>query len=366
LGHLSIKLLNKSMKALELVSKVIRGIDYQTLSQYVLKINQHKDIDGLLLEVAMCLKDILDYELFGFAMNKGNSMDLWIDPRMHSKLFTDYVAKDFIGQNIDCTLHYFDKDIIKKRHNSDAIDLNELISYKVMDGNHCARLYLQPRRKMMHHHDTIINTIIQSISTALEKNLSIQELENETAVDPLTNCYNRRSLDKFIQRDIAHAQRCGTDLSVIMFDIDNFKKINDVYGHHAGDEVLKQISQMIPTLIRKSDSLARFGGDEFILVLPNTPLYNAVTLAEKVRKAIMEHAITMENANITVTLSFGVASLDDKSDAGSLMLEADERLYHAKSIGKNSVIPSLLPCFADKNFVSKAPLGKKTASARVA
>jgi diguanylate cyclase (GGDEF)-like protein len=354
------------MKALELAFKVIRGIDYQTLSQYILKINQHKDIDGLLLEVSMCLKDILDYELFGFALNRGDSMDLWIDPRMHSTLFTEYVAKDFKSQNIDCTLHYFDQDITTKSHNSDAIALNKLISYKVMDGNHCARLYLQPRRKMMHHHDTIISTIIQSISIALEKNLSIQQLENETAVDPLTKCYNRRSLDKFIQRDIAHAQRCGTDLSVIMFDIDNFKEINDVYGHHAGDEVLKEISQMIPTLIRKSDSLARFGGDEFMLVLPNTPLYNAVTLAEKVRKAIVERTITMESATITVTVSFGVASLENKSDADSLMLEADERLYRAKSIGKNSVIPSLLPCFADKNFVSQAPLRKKTASARVA
>ncbi len=143
----------------------------------------------------------------------------------------------------------------------------------------------------MHHHDNIISTIISSISIALEKNLSIQRLESEAAIDPLTKCYNRRSLDRFIQRDIAHAQRYGTDLSVIMFDLDNFKKINDLYGHQAGDEVLKSISILIPSLIRKSDYLARYGGEEFTLVLPDTPLYNAVTLAEKVRKAIMAHAI---------------------------------------------------------------------------
>ncbi len=125
MGYSAKRLLNGSMRAMELAFNVIRGIDYQTLSQYILKINQHNDIDGILFEVSRCLKDMLDYELFGFALKSETSLDLWIDPRMHSTFFADYVAKDFNSQNIDHKLHYFDKDTITESHNSDVLDIKQ-------------------------------------------------------------------------------------------------------------------------------------------------------------------------------------------------------------------------------------------------
>jgi len=115
--------------------------------------------------------------------------------------------------------------------------------------------------------------------------------------------------------------RYGTALSVIMIDVDNFKKINDVYGHHAGDAVLKDICTLLPSLVRKSDYLAR-----------------ETRLSDK---------------STRVTASIGVASLENKPDGGSLFREADGRLYKAKAIGKNCVVPDLLPCFADRTFMSK-------------
>ncbi|NTW65872.1 MAG: GGDEF domain-containing protein [Nitrospirae bacterium] len=204
---------------------------------------------------------------------------------------------------------------------------------------------------MLDYHDTIISTIVDSISIALEKNLSRTLLENAAAIDPLTNCYNRRALDSFIENDIAYAQRNRKDLSIIMLDIDNFKGINDTYGHLAGDAVLREISTMLPTLVRKSDYLARYGGEEFVLVLPDSSLYHAVQLADKIRKTIERRSVRFEDKSITFTASFGVACLENKTDRVSLLKEADERMYRAKATGKNRVVPSLLPCFADRSFV---------------
>lgn len=348
------KLLKDTMTALKLGCKIVWGVNYQTLSRYILKINQHRDIDAILHEVSRCLKDILEYELFGFALKSGGSADIWIDPRTYSTPFTDVVARDFDSQNVDYKLHYFDNRTANKSHNYDTIDINDLISYKVIDTHdHIARLYIQPGMKMFYHHDAIISTIISALNIALEKNLNIQQLENVAAIDPLTNFYNRRALDGFIKSDIAFAQRSGTELSVIMMDMDNFKEINDEYGHQAGDEVLKDICRLLPTMIRKSDYCARYGGEEFILVLPDTTLYSAVQLADKIRKKIEGHVVIFGKKSLSLTASFGVASLERKPDAAGLFQEADERLYAAKAVGKNSVFPNMLPCFADRRFVSK-------------
>jgi diguanylate cyclase (GGDEF)-like protein len=360
------KLIHRALTMAALGYKIVRGIDYRTLSLYVLKINEQKDMDSILLEVSKCLKDILDYELFGFVLKNGNATDVWIDPRVYTSPFVDYVAEDIGGQKIDFKLHYFDKKIVEICHNVDAIDINSLISYKVLDNQYVSKLYILPKRMMMAHHDSIVSTIISSISITLEKNLNIKQLENAAAIDPLTNCYNRRALSGFIESDIAFAQRHRSELSVIMVDLDDFKEINDVYGHLAGDEVLRSVSSVLHESVRKSDYLARFGGEEFMLVLPDTSLYNAVQLAHKIRKRISELTVHINGKTISTTASFGVAGLENKEDHASLFLEADERLYKAKSIGKNNVVPSMMPCFADRYFVSPGSTRTLADAAQVA
>lgn len=359
------KILHNAKTAVEIGFRIVRGIDYLTLSQYVLKINKHKEVDAILHEASHCLKDILDYELFAFALLKGNSMDLWIDPQAHSEQFSAYVQQDFGSQKIDYTMRYFEEKSTIKRHNADAVDINSIISYKVIDGNQVARLYILPKKRMLSHHDIIINTIINSVSIALEKNISIQQLENAATIDPLTKCYNRRALETFLENAAAYARRNNNDLAVIMFDMDNFKVINDIHGHLAGDAVLKEVAALIPTMVRKSDYFVRYGGEEFLLVLPDTSLYNAVQLAHKIRQAISSHPIKVGELSLTVSASFGVGSLEDKQDCESLLEEADDKLYEAKAMGKNTVVPGLLPCFADKKFVANN-LTRKCAQAQMA
>jgi diguanylate cyclase (GGDEF)-like protein len=359
------RFLSNARTLVDLSLRFVRGVDYLTLSQYILKINKHKDIDAILYELSRCLKDILDYELFGFALKQGNSMDLWIDPKTYSAQFKNFIVADYGGQNIDYVIHNFDNKTIENSHSSDMVDLNNLISYVVADGTYLARLYILPQKKMLLHHNAIINTIISSINIAIEKNLNIQQLENAAFIDPLTLCYNRRALDTFVENDIAYAKRNGIDLSIVMVDLDDFKRINDVYGHLAGDEVLKSIASLIFSMVRKSDYLVRYGGEEFVLVLPDSTLYSAVEVAHKIRKLIENHKVPFDGKSIAVSASFGVAALEDKQDGSYLIQEADERLYRAKSQGKNSVVPSLLPCFADKHFVSRKPEKRYAGSGRM-
>jgi len=243
------------------------------------------------------------------------------------------------------------KEKITDCQNTDRLDINSIKPYDITNSYYMARLYVVPKRKMPYYHDAIMSIIINSLNITLDKNFNIQQLENAAAIDPLTNCYNRRALEKLMANDIAYCKRQRNELSVIMLDMDNFKEINDMYGHQAGDAVLKDVSTLIPSAVRKSDYLARYGGEEFVLVLPNSTLYNTVQLAHKLKHMIERHTVNVGGNSISVTASFGVASLETKKDADSLLREADERLYKAKSLGKNIVVPSLLPCFADSKFV---------------
>jgi diguanylate cyclase (GGDEF)-like protein len=158
-------------------------------------------------------------------------------------------------------------------------------------------------------------------------------------VDPLTNCFNRRALQKYLENSIASAKRYQHSLSVIMMDLDDFKKINDAHGHGTGDEVLKTVSELVASSVRKSDFLARYGGEELVLVLPETGLFYATQIAEKLRKNIARLAIDAGGKTIGITASFGVATLRKEMDSAALLHEADQMLYAAKYHGKNVVAP---------------------------
>jgi diguanylate cyclase (GGDEF)-like protein len=151
------------------------------------------------------------------------------------------------------------------------------------------------------YHSAIVNAIIGSISIALENTLNINQLKTAATVDPLANCYNRRALDSLITSDIFYARRYSTALSAIMIDVDNCKKINDVRGYYAGDAVLRGIRTLLPSLVSKSDYLARHGGEAFVLVLPDTTLYSSIRLAQKLRKKIEMHETRLSDKSIRVT-----------------------------------------------------------------
>jgi len=169
--------------------------------------------------------------------------------------------------------------------------------------------------------------------TALEERS--KEFENRANYDALTHIYNRRRFLELLDRGIKNAQRLNHDLSLVFFDIDHFKNINDTYGHNIGDEVLKSLTALASQTIRSSDVFARWGGEEFLILIESTTLENAAKMAEKLRKVIMEFDFPEVK---TVTCSFGVASYHYDETGESFIGRADSALYRAKESGRNRVI----------------------------
>jgi len=166
-----------------------------------------------------------------------------------------------------------------------------------------------------------------------------EEIYRLTTIDGLTQVYNKRYFIETLEREIGRAQRYRRDLSLIMFDIDNFKRINDTYGHLAGDHVLKQLASVIKSRIRREDILSRYGGEEFAIILPEIDGYNSLQFAEKIRRLIEKAVFKFEETEIPVTISIGVASASGElQEPHDFIRIADAKLYEAKSQGRNRVV----------------------------
>ena len=178
---------------------------------------------------------------------------------------------------------------------------------------------------------------------ALELKEANRKLGELSFRDGLTGLYNRRYLDDFLDREISRSQRYRSSFSLMIFDIDHFKKINDSYGHQVGDLVLKALSASLVGIARQTDVVARYGGDEFCVVLPETDLDRALISAKRLRKVVEGLDIPIASQTIKITISVGVASFSPliKETTISRLIEmADRALYSAKNSGRNKVVPA--------------------------
>jgi len=164
-----------------------------------------------------------------------------------------------------------------------------------------------------------------------------QHLSDLATLDPLTRLLNRRGLEDALQVSKAQASRRGLPTSGIMIDIDHFKQVNDSFGHEVGDHVLRQVADTLTRLSRSSDVVARIGGEEFLLVLPETALPEARILAERIREAIGQRPLLVDFQRIGVTVSLGVACVVGELSLDELSQEADRAMYLAKRGGRNRV-----------------------------
>ncbi|HCF61273.1 MAG TPA: GGDEF domain-containing protein [Myxococcales bacterium] len=181
-------------------------------------------------------------------------------------------------------------------------------------------------------------TIFKYIAGGNIESMYHEEIYRLTTTDGLTQVYNKRYFLETLEREVSRCHRYGRLLCLVMMDIDHFKKINDSFGHLAGDHVLKRVASAARSKIRREDIFARYGGEEFALILPEIETKGAVATAEKVRKIIEKQHFSFEDQDIPVTLSAGVASLGGSiTDAQELIRVADVKLYEAKSSGRNRV-----------------------------
>jgi diguanylate cyclase (GGDEF)-like protein len=169
------------------------------------------------------------------------------------------------------------------------------------------------------------------------------ELEYISHRDPLTHLYNRRYFTEEVEKRKSVSIRNNTPICIVMLDIDKFKNINDTYGHLIGDKVIIEVAKSLNKYLRNSDIVARFGGEEFIILLENSDLQNSFDVAEKIRQKIEESLISSEESQkpIKFTASFGVAQFDQQKDDNNIektILNADRALYEAKESGRNKTI----------------------------
>lgn len=190
-----------------------------------------------------------------------------------------------------------------------------------------------------------LSTIL-SLQTARDV-LRITLLERETLTDPLTGAYNRRYMDQRLREETAKARRYGFELALLLLDLDHFKRINDEHGHQAGDQALVDIADIINRELRNSDIFARYGGEELIIIAPNTDALAARNLAQRLRTSIASHqfhAPLQDNASdsFQLTASFGIANYGSSINSEEILIHtADENLYRAKHQGRNRVVDSL-------------------------
>ena len=185
----------------------------------------------------------------------------------------------------------------------------------------------------------VVELVCASLATAMANAIDYHDATRQTLIDDLTRLYNVRYLYQTLEGEIRRARRYGSAVSVVFMDLDGFKLVNDVYGHRAGSATLTEVAQVIARTVRASDFVARYGGDEFVLMLPETPAKRALQMAERVRQRIANNRFKGGvGADIYLTASFGVASFPEHATQAEKLIElADAAMYEAKQREKNNV-----------------------------
>jgi len=227
------------------------------------------------------------------------------------------------------------------------VDRNDEIGSLTRAFNHMADRLLRTQRQLLRLNAELERRVAER---TLELQARNEQLRRMAARDPLTGLYNRRHFNELLEKMFAEATRYGHELTCMMIDLDHFKQINDTFGHQAGDALLQQAADVIRTQLRRADVAARYGGDEFIVLLPHSNATEAFHSAKRIReafKAMLERNWPSENMP-AVSMSVGIADLhlSGATSASQLLRAADKALYKAKNMGKDSVCAAVTHDFA--------------------
>ena len=260
-----------------------------------------------------------------------------------NQLILDYfgISQEQLKGTIDS--HYFSPHVadILLRNDRKVLSLQQKMADDIMiDNDGLNTVFHEIKQPLFDRNGQLIGLI--GISTDITEEFTLRtELQQLANNDPLTDLYNRRSFNAFSEHEFSRAMRYFNSLSLMIIDIDLFKNVNDTYGHLVGDEVIKRVAAVCDEHIREADILARIGGEEFAILLPDTDIDSAFKLAERLRVAqqTSKHAsATINEALPGITISIGVASIQVKDRSfADMFARADKALYSSKHVGRNSV-----------------------------
>ena len=248
-------------------------------------------------------------------------------------------ASMIIGRSSKCDIQ-IDQESISRNH-SKIVNTGKSILVRDLGSTNGTYVNDEPVDEYVMRDGDLIKigrTIFKFLTGGNIENAYHEEIYRLTTVDGLTQIFNKRYFLDTLEREVARAHRYRRPLSLVMFDIDHFKKVNDGYGHLAGDYVLKHLAQTVRAKIRREDCFARYGGEEFSIVLPEIDGGSCLPFAEKIRQIVEKTDFKFENVRIPVTISMGIATVDAELTEGAAIIKrADERLYEAKASGRNRV-----------------------------
>jgi diguanylate cyclase (GGDEF)-like protein len=286
-----------------------------------------------------------------------------LEKRQHKfSSFIDDVFSKFVNLQVDLTsslghnIEFVEKDLaMDKKLLNEAQDMHrilksedsiEYLKSKMLDSFSSFVNTFDQKTVTKKDHLGTIATEYSNVNNELEQykkqvnqlQSDLNRYKNESIQDHMTGLYNRKYMDMKLAEEIDRFKRMGTPFSIVMADIDKFKSVNDTYGHQVGDQVLKHMAQLIKENIRKTDFAFRYGGEEFMMMLVNADVRNAMHVSEMIRKKLEATNFSLKDCSFNVTASFGVAQFKPEDTAESAIKLADERLYTAKQTGRNKIV----------------------------
>lgn len=261
--------------------------------------------------------------LKGTTLPRGKGIAGWIAENGQSLIVEDVSRDSRFDADMDQKTNFTTKSIIgvPLKSRNKVFGVIELINK--LDGTNFTPYEL-----------TLLQTVADYAAIAIEKNYYLKALKHVASVDPLTGLYNRRTFYRFFEKEIARARRNGSTFSLIMLDVDKFKQINDTLGHESGDRVLLTISTMLKEITRSSDMVCRFGGDEFLILLPNSDANDTEALKQRIEAQIREHN---HKSEVHIGLSYGLHTTSS-SNAESALKFVDQQMYKEKHNKRESTI----------------------------
>ncbi|MDP8225551.1 MAG: diguanylate cyclase [Candidatus Lernaella stagnicola] len=325
-----------------LIKKLGSSIDLDTVSRVILESVQ----DILTFDFALLV--MVDHEKQSGLIEAvaGLPADKWLDTRfpLHdslvgwvigSKTYLHYPNLRDRGRGTERRRPVFSKDLPLK-------DVGSLLCVPLVQQNFVTGLLAFGTKKpnaYSPYEIKILEVLAVQAAVSLENARVHAEMEQMATRDGLTGCFNHRYFQEWLDHELHRATRMPIPISLIICDIDHFKKFNDTYGHPIGDQVLRAVASVLRTSVRKNDLAARYGGEEFALVLLNSKAADAVKLAERIRKAVAATEVRFAGERLRVTISMGVATYPDQSTEKSTLIDlADKALYAAKQGGRDRVM----------------------------
>lgn len=242
------------------------------------------------------------------------------------------------GTDVDVTI---DRDSVSRRH-ARIVRVGDKFSLEDLGSTNGTYVNDNPVQKEVLRDGDLVkigSAIYKFLTGGNVESAYYEEIYKLTIFDGLTQAHNKRYFLEFLEREIARASRTNRPLSLVMFDIDHFKLINDTHGHLTGDAILKDLCARVRASVRKDELLARYGGEEFVVVLPEAPNEGAMEFAERIRRIVEAKPFFFEGDTIKVTISVGVSTTQGQIiTPAQFIKEADENLYRAKRGGRNKVV----------------------------